>query len=252
MLQKRIIPVLLLKNDGLVKTIKFKKPRYIGDPINAVKIYNDREVDELIFLDIEATKNKKEPNFRLIKEIATECFMPFCYGGGINNFHTIKKIFNLGAEKISINSEFYYNPNLVKKASESFGSQSIVVSIDVKKNLFGKYETYINGGKINTHQNPIEIAKQAEKFGAGEIILNSIDKDGTMSGYDLKLIKTVSDTISIPLIACGGAKNLDSLRDAINTGASAAAAGSLFIYHGSQNGILINYPEKKNINKIIK
>jgi len=249
MIQTRIIPILLLQNEDLVKTIHFKKPNYLGDPINAVKIFNDREVDELIFLDINATKNKTEPNYQLLRDIASECFMPFCYGGGIKDCETIKKLFSLGVEKVAINSEFYKHPEIIKQASKLFGNQSIVVSIDVNKNIFGKYKAFSNGGKINTNQNPIEVAKKAEQLGAGELLINSINKDGTMSGYDLEIINNISKSVNIPVIACGGAGNIKDLFKAINVGASAVAAGSLFVYHGKQKGILINYPDKNNIKK---
>ena len=225
MIQTRIIPVLLLQNEDLVKTTHFKNPNYLGDPINAVKIFNDREVDELIFLDINATKNGTEPNYQLLKDIASECFMPFCYGGGIKDCETIKRLFCLGVEKVAINSAFYTNPGIIKQSSKLFGNQSIVVSIDVKKNIFGKYKAFSNGGKINTNLNPIEVAKKAENLGAGELLINSIDKDGTMTGYDLEIISLISKSVNIPVIACGGAGDVKDLSKVINAGASAAAAG---------------------------
>jgi cyclase len=248
---KRVIPCLLLRSNGLVKTIKFKNPVYVGDPINAVKIFNEKEVDELIFLDIDATRNRTEPLYHIIKNIASECFMPFCYGGGINRLDQIEKIIELGTEKVCINSAAYLQPELVKKAVEKFGSSTIVVSIDVKKNIFGKYRVYINGGTKDTKQHPAEYVKKIESLGAGEIFLNSIDRDGTMAGYDLDLIKMVSGTVSIPVIVCGGAGHLQDFKEAITIGgASAVSAGSFFVFQGKRRAVLITYPEYKVIKEI--
>lgn len=250
MFRPRVIPTLLLKDKGLVKTVKFSKPTYIGDPINAVKIFNEMEADELVFLDVSATNENRTPSFDLIKQIGDEAFMPFAVGGGIKNIADIKKIISAGAEKIVINSAAFYNKNLIDEAASVIGSQSIIVSIDVKKNFFGKYEVYVNGGKKNTSISPEKYAEEFAKKGAGEILLNSIDKDGTMSGYDLTLIKSVSSAVDIPVVACGGAGKKEDFTAAINFGASAVAAGSMFVYYGSRKGVLINYPEKEELNKI--
>ena len=250
MLNRRIIPCLLLENEKLVKTIKFKTPKYIGDPINAVKIYNDKEVDEIIFLDITATIKNTKPPFKLISEIANECFMPFAYGGGINNVEDMKKIFSLGVEKIIINSNAIKNPNIIKEAMELFGSQSIIVSIDAKKNWAGKYEVFSECGKKSTGLDPVEWSKKVEKLGAGEIFLTSIEKDGTMEGYDLDLIQKVANKVNIPVIACGGAGEIKDFSKAIKFGASAVAAGSLFVYQGKNMGVLINFPTKEQIKSI--
>jgi cyclase len=247
----RIIPCLLLRNNGLVKTIRFKDSVYIGDPINAVKIFNEKEVDELIFLDIDATMEKREPSVGIIKKIAEECFMPFSYGGGISTLHQIEEIIKSGAEKIIINTQAIVNDNLIYEAAVRFGSSTIVVSMDIKNKLIGGYTVHINGGRQNTGKNPVEYAKEMEDKGAGEIFINSVDRDGTMEGYDIELIKSVSKAVSVPVIACGGAGNLDDLRKVVREGgASAAAAGSLFVFHGKRRAVLITYPSYEEISRL--
>jgi cyclase len=248
MLKTRVIPCLLLKNEGLVKTVKFKDPKYVGDPINAVKIFNDKEVDELIFLDITATLEHRKPPVKLISEIATECFMPFCYGGGITNIEDIAELFKLGVEKVAINTQAVENPSLIKEAAERFGNQSIVVSIDVKKNMFGKYRVSTHGGRRATRLDPVDFAIRMQDAGAGELFLNSIDRDGTRQGYDLELIKKVSDSVNIPIIACGGAGSLDDFAQAVKQGgASAVSAGSMFVFQGQYRAVLITYPSQKEL-----
>ena len=245
-LRPRIIPTLLLKDNGLVKTTKFSNPRYLGDPINAVKMFNGKGVDELCILDITATNEEREPDFEYLKDIASEAFMPLSYGGGITKIEHIKKLFFIGYEKIIINSSFISNPELVREAARIAGSQSIVVSIDVKNELFGKKSCYSHSGKNKIKINPIELAKKAEEFGAGEILLNSISKDGTMQGYDIDLVKEVSNAVKIPVIACGGAGNLDDIKKVLHEGkAHAAAAGSFFVYYGKQKAVLINAPTEE-------
>ena len=244
----RVIPVLLLKQNGLVKTVKFKKPVYIGDPINAVKIFNEKEVDELIILDISATPEKRDPSYRKIAEIGSECFMPFGYGGGINEISQIKKILNAGAEKVVINSAAVNHPSLISEAARLFGSQSIVGSIDVKRDFLGKYKVFIHCGSRKINKDPVSYAKELENLGAGEIFLNSIDRDGTMLGYDLPLIESVSKAVNIPIIVCGGARNVDDFVLAVKEGgASAVAAGSIFVFHGRERGILINFPSQDEL-----
>ena len=250
MLKTRVIPCLLLQNGRLVKTVNFDDEKYVGDPINAVKIFNDKEVDELILLDISATVEKKKPNFALISQIANECFMPLAYGGGIKSIDEIKKILNSGTEKVVINSYAIENPLFIKKAAEIFGNQSIVISIDVKKNKLGNYAIFTNNGKKETGLNPKDFVVQMEKMGAGEIFLNSIDKDGTMQGFDLDLISEVSKTIDIPLIACGGAGKVEDFSKAIRAGASAISAGSMFVFYGRQRAVLINFPSQKELDLI--
>jgi imidazole glycerol-phosphate synthase subunit HisF len=253
MLTTRVIPVLLLKNAGLVKTIKFKDPTYIGDPINAVKIFNDKGVDELVFLDITATRDQQEPNCKRIAEIASECFMPLAYGGGIRNIDQIKKILAIGCEKAIINSYAVENPSFIKEAAKIFGSQSVVVSIDVKKTMLGKYEIWTESGTKNVKINPVNFAQDAEAMGAGELVINSIDRDGTMNGYDIDLIKQIASAVSIPVIACGGGGNIGDLGRAVVEGrASAVGAGSMFVFHGPHRAVLINFPSEEQLKSIFR
>jgi cyclase len=253
MLKTRVIPCLLLKNQGLVKTVKFKDPKYVGDPINAVKIFNEKEVDELVFLDIAATISDRKPNFKLIAEIASECFMPFGYGGGIRNLRDIRELFNLGVEKVIINSYGAEYPQFIKQASDLYGGQSIVVSIDVKRNPGGKYEVYTRSGTKNTKLDPVQCAVQMQKMGSGELLLNSIDRDGTMAGYDIELLRMVSEVVTIPVVACGGAGKLQDFYEAVNKGGAAAvAAGSLFVLHGKYRAVLISYPSGTELDSIFE
>lgn len=246
----RVIPCLLLQNHGLVKTIKFGNPQYIGDPLNAVRIFNDKEVDELIFLDITATREKRKPDFEYLRLIANQCFMPLCYGGGLTEIEDIKKVFSIGFEKVAICSSAYKNEKLITEAADRYGSQSIVAVIDIKRGLSGKSHAYIENGKRKVKKNIVEYAKRLELLGAGELLVNNIDEDGMMHGYNLNLIRTVSDQVNIPVIACGGAGTLDDMVDVVKVGkASAAAAGSLFVYWGINRGILINYPQQEEIKK---
>lgn len=250
MFRPRVIPCLLLKNKGLVKTVKFKEPKYLGDPINIVRIFNDKEVDELIFLDITATVERKKPPFKLLSEIASECFMPLGYGGGINDLNDVRTILSLGVEKVAINSWAVEDPSFVTTAADRFGSQSIVVSIDVKKNIFGKYQVFTQGGRQKTGLDPLKFAVQMEQMGAGELLINSIDRDGTMQGYDLSLVTQISDAVGIPVVACGGAGTVDDLAGAVNQGgASAAAAGSMFVFQGPHRAVLISYPNGDELQK---
>lgn len=251
MLRTRVIPCLLLENEGLVKTINFKKPTYIGDPINSVRIYNELEVDELIFLDIKASINKTSPPFKKIKEIANECFMPFSYGGGIRTLDDVKKLFDLGVEKVTLNTSVYKNPNFITEIANLYGSQSVVVAIDVKKNFFGKEKVYINDGTQKTKDMPLVYAKEVENFGAGEILINSIDNDGCMNGFNLELIKSISKAVEIPVIALGGAGELLDIAKAKGAGASAIALGSMAVYQNRNRGILINFPTQNELKKIL-
>jgi cyclase len=239
----RIIPTLLLCNSGLSKTKKFSKPKYVGDPINTVRIFNDKEVDELIILDICATKESREPDLGVIRDIASECFMPLSYGGGVTNLDIIREVLSSGVEKIVINSAAVRQKKLITESSKYFGSSTIVVSIDAKRKLFGGYEVYINSGQEKTGLDPVEWAKECERLGAGEIVINSIDQDGMMQGYDWQLIRSVADAVSLPVVAAGGAGTLNDLVRAIKEcKVSAAAAGSLFIFHGKHRAVLVNYP----------
>jgi len=245
------MPCLLLRESKRVKTVKFKNPDYIGDPINAVMIYNEKEVDELIFLAITVTVENQKPPFKTIQEIATECFMPFTYGGGINNIEDMRKIFSLGVEKIAINSYAVENPAILSKASNLFGSQSVVASIDVGKTRTGSYEVFTHSGSRKTGLDPVKWSKTVETFGAGEILLTSIDRDGTMEGYDTDLIRSVTEAVNIPVIANGGAGGIEDFGKAVKAGASAVAAGSLFVYHGRAKGVLINFPSQEALKAVL-
>ena len=247
MFRPRVIPVLLLKGKGLVKTVHFNKEKaiYIGDPINAVKIFNDRKADELVFLDITATRENRIVSLELMQKVGDEANMPFAVGGGIRSIEHIRDILSAGAEKVVINSYAFENPEFIKQASDTFGSSTIVVSIDVKKRLLGKEQVYINSGTKATGIDPVDFAILMAKMGAGEIIINSIDKDGTMEGYDLELVRKVSESVNIPVIALGGAGKSEHLRQAIIEGAaSAVAAGSYFVFHGPRRAVLISFPSK--------
>jgi len=242
----RVIPCLLLQNQGLVKTIRFSSPNYLGDPINAVKIFNEKGVDELCLLDITASREVKGPDFNLLSSIATEAFMPISYGGGITSMEQISKLFYIGYEKVIFNTALIRNPNLISEASRNVGSQSIVASIDVKTDLFGKQYCYICDGAEKIKISPSELAKRAEQLGVGEILLNSINCDGLMQGYDINLVKQVSNSVSIPVIACGGAKDITDIKNVISEGqAHAAAAGSMFVYFGKKKAVLINFPSEQ-------
>lgn len=250
MLQTRVIPCLLVQNERLVKTVRFKNPSYVGDPVNAIKIYNEKEVDELILVDISATVERRPPSFKLIEQVASECFMPLCYGGGVRTPEEIRQIQTLGVEKVAINSHAVEDPSFIREASDRFGSQSIVLSMDVKKTLWGKYLVHTHGGRKTTKLEPVEFAQEMEAMGAGEILLNSIDRDGTWEGYDLGLIKSVADAVSIPVIACGGAGRIDDFSEAVKKGgASAVAAGSMVVYQGKDLGVLINFPTQEELKK---
>ena len=245
MLAKRIIPCLLLHKGGLYKTEKFKKPTYIGDPINAIKIFNEKEVDELIFLDIDAAAQNNEPNYKMTDDIASECFMPLCYGGGIKNLQQMKLVYSLGVEKISISSEAFLNPDLIKDASAIFGNQSVLVTIDVKKDFFGNKKVYIKNGQINTRLDPLSFFKKMEDLGAGEIVINSINNDGMMKGFDLELLKLLKANSKIPVIGMGGAGNIEHIKEAFEISKiDGVACGSMFVYQGPLRGVLISYPEK--------
>ena len=243
MYQARIIPCLLLRGNGLVKTRKFKNPVYVGDPVNAVRIFSEKEVDELVILDIDASREGREPNYELITEIAGECFMPVAYGGGIRSLTQVRKLIRCGIEKVVINSISVKSTEVIREASTIFGNQAVVGAIDVRKTLLGGYRVVTNSATQDTKLKPEEHAMSLVNAGAGEIFLNSVDCDGEMQGYDLKLLKTVSLAVNVPIVACGGAGSLEHLRQAIKVGgASAAAAGSMFVFHGKHRAVLINYP----------
>jgi imidazole glycerol-phosphate synthase subunit HisF len=243
----RVIPVLLIQDGGLVKSIKFKDHKYIGDPINAVKIFNEKEVDEIVILDISATAEKKAPNILAIKEIASEAFMPLGYGGGITKLQEIKELITAGVEKVVLNTSAFENPKLVSEGAAYVGSQSIVVSIDVKKNLWGKYKVFVKNGSKNTDIDPVEYAKKMQMAGAGELFLNSIERDGTFGGYDTELIKSVAKAVDIPVVAIGGAAEIEDFAKAVQSGASAVSAGSMFVFQRPHRAVLISYPAQKEL-----
>ena len=248
MFRPRIIPVLLLKGNALVKSKGFKDFRYIGDPINAVKVFNDLKADELVFLDIEATKEKRTISTELVRQVGEEANMPFAVGGGIKNLDEIQNIIAKGAEKVIINTCAVENPKFIREASDNFGSSTIVVCIDVKKKFFSGNVVWSNSGSKSSKYSPKDFAKLIEENGAGEIIIQSINKDGTMSGYDLDLIKEISTTVTIPVVALGGAGNLEDMIEGYKKGfASALAAGSLFVFQGPKKGVLINYVENSDL-----
>jgi cyclase len=239
----RVIPCLLLKGTGLVKTIQFKEPRYLGDPRNAVRIFNEKEVDELVVLDISATPERRGPDIDFVREIVSEAFMPVAYGGGIRTLEDARRVLAAGVEKVIVGSYAVEQPDFVQQAAAMFGSQSVLVCIDVRKGFFGKHEVCTNNGRNKTGLDPVAFARQMQFMGAGEIIVNSIDKDGTMMGYDLQLLQKVSNAVTVPIVACGGAGSLAHMSEAVDQGgASAVAAGSLFVYHGKHRAVLINYP----------
>jgi cyclase len=245
----RVIPVLLLGADGLVKTVRFGSPRYVGDPINAVRIFNEKEVDELILLDLEATPGGRPPRFDLIEEVAQECFMPLCYGGGVRSLEDMQTLVTRGVEKVAVTTAAVEDPALVTAAAERFGSSSVVVGIDVKRGWLRRPTVWTHGGRRNTGHDPVAWAVEMEKRGAGEILLNSVDRDGTMSGYDSALIKAVAEAVGVPVIACGGASTVEDLLGVLSLGASAAAAGSLFVFQGKHRAVLISYPSPAELRR---
>lgn len=251
MLRTRVIPCLLLKGNGFYKTTKFKNPVYLGDPINILKIFNDKEVDEIFVLDIGATSLQKDLNMNLLTDFASECFMPLGYGGGIRTLDQMKAVFQLGFEKVAMNTAAYDNPELITQGANAFGSQSIVVSIDVKKSLLGSYEVMNRSGNKKTGRKPAEYAREMEARGAGEILISAIDRDGTMEGYDLNLVKLVAAAVRIPVIACGGAGNIADFGVAVKeAGASAVAAGAMFVFQGPHRAVLINFPSPEELESV--
>ena len=241
MLRSRITPCLLVHKKGLVKTVEFGNPKYVGDPINAVKIFNEKEVDELCLLDIGATTEGRSPAYNEINEIVSEAFMPIGYGGGIHTMDQVERLFKIGVEKVIMNTAAFENEELIKEASSVFGNQSIVVSIDIKKDFWGEYKVYTRSGKSKQKIDLLTAVKKMQDLGAGEIILNNIDRDGTMMGYDLEPINRISKATEVPLVALGGAATIDDFVAAIQHGAAAVSAGSMFVYQGVHKAVLISY-----------
>ncbi len=251
MLRTRLIPCLLLRGQSLVKTVQFNKFEYIGDPLNTCRIFNELEVDEMTVLDILASKEGKEPNYKILKELASECFMPLSYGGGIKSIEQAEKIFNIGYEKIILNSAALKDSKIIKEISNIYGNQSVIVSIDIKRNIFKKYEVYSHAGTVNTKKDPVEWALEVEEMGAGEILLTNISREGTWSGFDIEIIKRVSDAVRIPVIAHGGAGKVSDIISAVREGnASAVALGSIVVFQNKGMGVLINFPEDKDLEAI--
>lgn len=238
----RIIPVLLIHESGLVKSVKFKSYKYVGDPINAVKIFNDKEVDEICILNITASKQKKSPDIEHIGQIVSEAFMPVAYGGGVTSIEHAEKLYYNGVEKVVLNYAAVFYPELITQIARRYGSQAVIVSIDYKYGLFGKSSAYTLNATENIKKSPLEFAKEMEDRGAGEIFLNSIERDGTYEGYDIEMIEKVNKAVNIPIIACGGAGSSDDFRKAVDAGASAVAAGSMFVFQRPHNAVLISYP----------
>ncbi len=254
MLRPRITPCLLVSDGGLVKTVRFKDAKYVGDPINAVKIFNEKEADELIVLDIDATVQNREPDYAMIAHLAVECRMPLCYGGGVKTREQAKRIIGLGVEKVAISSAVVENPELISQIADEIGSQSVAVVLDVKKPAFSKdYEVWIHNGRENTKRSAFEMAQQAEALGAGEIIINAIEQDGQMKGYDLVLARRMREQTNLPMTVLGGAGSLDDMTQLIRTcGIVGAAAGSLFVFKGVYRAVLINYPNPSQKDDLIQ
>lgn len=251
MLRPRIIPSLLIQDNGLVKTVNFKNPKYVGDPINAVKIFNEKSVDELAIFDIDATVKGHEPNYNLIERIANQSRMPLCYGGGVKTVEQAQRIFGLGIEKIALSSAVLQNPQLITSIADRVGAQSVIVVLDVKKKMFGGYEVYTHNGKKGTGINPFQFIQEAQKLGAGEIVINSIDQDGVMKGYDFGLIDKAREQTSLPMTVLGGAGSLEDIKKVIDKHKIiGVAAGSLFVFKGVYKAVLINYPTKEEKEKL--
>lgn len=243
----RIIPVLLLHKGGLVKSVRFGNYKYVGDPINAVKIFNEKEIDEILVLDIDASREGRGPNFEAIREIAGEAFIPLAYGGGIQNVDQVKELFFLGVEKVVFNYASAKNRDLISETASLVGRQSVVGSIDVKKNWLGKRKAYFLNGKESVGLDPVTYARELVNAGVGELVINAIDRDGTYEGYDLDLVKEVSEAVDVPVVACGGASTVEDFYKAIEAGASAAAAGSMFVFQRPHNAVLISYPGQQEL-----
>jgi cyclase len=245
MLRPRIIPCLLVHKKGLVKTVKFATPKYVGDPINAVKIFNEKEVDELIVLDIDATANGVEPDYAMIRNLAAECRMPLCYGGGVKTVEQAVRIIKSGVEKVAVSSAAVAKPSLISEIARFVGSQSVVVVLDVRKDRHGRYEVWTHNGRTNTHREPVELARQLAESGAGEVTINSIDHDGEMRGYDLELARRVRAAVTVPMTVLGGVGKLADIETLVREfGIIGAAAGSLFVFKGVYKAVLINYPNR--------
>jgi cyclase len=253
MLAARLMPCLLMSNGALVKTVRFKEGSYVGDPVNAVRIFNQKEVDELILLDIHATTQNRGIDYEILEKVVSECFMPICYGGGVRNVEDMRRLYALGIEKISLGAAAFEVPGLVQSASREFGAQAVVVTLDVKKTLLGKATVRTHSGTRDTKFTPLDAAREFEKQGAGEILLNAIDRDGTWSGFDLKLIKTVCHNVTMPVVATGGAGSMQDIKLAVQeAGASGVAIGSMAVFQGKDLGVLIKFPSRNDQDELFK
>ncbi len=251
LLKNRVIPCLLLSDSGLVKTCKFANPKYVGDPINAIRIFNEKEVDELMVLDITASRERREPDYDLIEQFAGECFMPLAYGGGIRTVEQARRLFSLGVEKICLQTAALEDATLISRLANQFGGQSVMVSIDIKKDLLGRYKLYTAVTGKTLPVDWISFMIQTVQFGAGEVLLNAVDRDGIMEGADLTMIKKAAALIDVPLIACGGIGSLADIKAAVDAGASAVAAGAFFVFHGPHRAVLITYPSYNDLKKLL-
>jgi imidazole glycerol-phosphate synthase subunit HisF len=251
-LKHRVIPALLLSNSGLVKTIRFKDPKYVGDPINAIRIFNEKEVDELMVLDITASKANREPDYSLIEQFASECFMPLAYGGGVRTVDQARRLFSLGVEKVCLQTAAFERAELIVELVTQFGSQSIMVSVDIKKNWLGKPKLYQSSTEKLLEADWLELLRKLVAAGAGEVLLNAVDKDGTLSGPDLQLVQEASSSIDVPLIALGGVTSLADIKACVDAGASAVAAGSFFVFHGPHRAVLITYPKYRDLEQLFE
>ncbi len=252
MLRTRIIPALLLRNESLVKTVRFGKFTYVGDPANTVRIFNELEVDELLFLDITASREQRGPNLKVLADIANECFMPLGYGGGIRSLDQAKAVFDIGFEKVAINTPAADNPALINQIASHYGSQAVIASIDVKVGFFGKHTVRTLGGKRNTQRDPVVWAREVERMGAGEILLTSMDREGTWEGFDLDVVKRVTDAVSIPVIAHGGAGTVGHIGEVVKqANASAVALGSMVVFQKKGMGVLVNFPNQEKLEKVL-
>jgi len=252
MLRHRVIPALLLRQGGLVKTRRFKDPVYVGDPTNAIRIFNDKEVDELMVLDIEASRSGSGPDFATIELFVGECFMPLAYGGGIRSLDQAAQIFDLGVEKICLQTAILSDPKLVTQIARRYGCQSVIASIDIRRDWRKRPHLYGSSAGKRLSLDWVEHAQRLVQAGAGEILLNDVDRDGMMAGYDTELIRQLVQAVSVPVIALGGAGNLEDMRDAVLAGASAVAAGSLFVFHGPHRAVLITYPRYRDMERILE
>ena len=252
MLKNRVIPALLLNNSGLVKTLRFKESKYVGDPINAIRIFNEKEVDELMVLDIAASKLCRDPNYALIEQFASECFMPLAYGGGVRTVDQARRLFSLGVEKVCLQTAAFERVELIAELASQFGSQSIMVSVDIKKNWLGKPKLYQSSTGKFLDADWLKLMRKLVAAGAGEVLLNAVDKDGTLSGPDLQLIQDATSGTDVPLIALGGVSSLADIKACVDAGASAVAVGSFFVFHGPHRAVLITYPKYQDLEQLFE